>query len=247
MARSKTGPLGLVKGKLSGVVFYERYGRQYIRTAPTFKRKRTFTPNQLLAKRKFAIANKVARLFKPIVKFTYPEQIGTGSPFHKLLGQVSKYAVIGETIEDLRVDFSQIPVSLGSQVPVQDITVDVDSDDPLKLTLNWTALQGQVTDELCLIAVNKQSLHEISFDVDPYFHQIENTVLIESGVMRKQKQFSIDLSKWMTEYTAMTFLFAFFRNAKKTKASSSVYVGCYMNPHFDRNKDYFKTQNLAGL
>lgn len=240
MARSKPGPLGVTKGKLSNIVFYERYGRQYIRMAPTFKRKRTFTPNQLLAKRKFAIANKVARLFKPIVKLTYPEQVGTGSPFHKLLGQVSKYAVLGEAIEELRVDFTQLPVSMGSQVPVQDLTVDVDSDDPLKLTLHWTALQGQVTDELCLILVHKQTVHEVSFEVDPYFHQIEKTVLVESGVMRKQKQAAFHLAKWLSNSVAMTFVYAFFRNAKKTKASSSVYVGCFVNPTFDSTYDLFK-------
>lgn len=63
MARMKRNPGEQVSGKLMNVVFYQRYGKSYVRAAPT-KKQETYTEEQLLYRQRLSKASGLWRSLK---------------------------------------------------------------------------------------------------------------------------------------------------------------------------------------
>lgn len=63
MARMKRNPGELVSGKLMNVVFYQRYGKSYVRAAPT-KKQESWTEEQLLYRQRLSKASGLWRSVK---------------------------------------------------------------------------------------------------------------------------------------------------------------------------------------
>src|SRR5690606_33524066 len=172
------------------VVFYERYGKSFVRSAPTFKKKRTFTPNQIVAKKKFSKANRMARRLKYIAEFTYAEQKGVGSPYHKMLGQINKYAIKGENPEELAIIPELLPLAWGSIPP--EAQMNVNSQENV-LTISWTADVGNRSDEFVVASVQMMEYSKNKQPDLPFEDLIDEVKLIDTNATRADKAFQIQL------------------------------------------------------
>ena len=71
MAKSKN--LFSVSGKVGNVVFYERFGKTYVRTKPVYIKRKNKTEGQLITQKRFKLASKIIRSLLPLIRKTYKE------------------------------------------------------------------------------------------------------------------------------------------------------------------------------
>jgi hypothetical protein len=215
-----------IRGKVDNVVFYKRYGKTYIRRTPTFKKKRTYTPAQQLAKAKFAISTRFVQRMRTILDETYREHKGKGSVFHKAVGQVNALATIGESLETVNLVPEVLPLSYGSLAPAQSAQLLVlskaESLRPQELEISWESASGRPNDKAVLIVVMKyvENREEMTLD-----HQLLEAHLVKTTAKRSEKRVRFTWDTYWDAYEDEVFLYLFFQNGDGSKASTCVFAG----------------------
>ncbi|TNE74756.1 hypothetical protein EP331_00790 [bacterium] len=223
MAKTDKGVFG-VRGKLAHLVYYERYGQTYIRLAPQFPKKRTFTPKQLVAKQKFAKANLLMRVLRFLAPISYIEQKGKGSMHHKMVGQINKYAIKGETLEELAIMPELLPISFGSLPPEMNLTI---SNHEAKVEITWTADVGNKTDELVLVSLVMMDYPEFLNPNLKFEELVYDVKVNHTQTARSSKVIQIDKQDLAYERVKRIWLYGYFTNKDRTKCSPSTYLGSF--------------------
>lgn len=215
-----------IRGKVDNVVFYKRYGKTYIRRTPTFKRKRTFTPAQQLAKAKFGMATRFVKHIRTILDDTYREHKGKGSVFHKAVGQVNALATIGDTLETVNLVPEVLPLSYGSLAPAQSAQVNVlsvgETKRPHQLELTWEVAAGHSLDMVSIIVLMKYTENRKHMTLD---HHLLEACLVKTKGKRSDKRVVFSWDSYWDSYGEEVFLYMFFQNADGSKASPCLYAG----------------------
>lgn len=221
MAKTDKGIFG-VSGKLGPVVFFEKYGKTFVRTAPQFTSKRTFTPKQLVAKAKFAKANKLMRYLSYIAEQTYIEQKGKGSTYHKMLGQINKFAIKGDSLEEIQIVPELLPISFGSLIPDASFTM---TENEEGFHINWDAEVGAKSDTVSLIVLAELDFPNNRKKTHPFEDALGYKNIIHSSSKRADKQLEINKSDILPDKYLRVWIYAYFSNADKSLCSPSSYLG----------------------
>jgi hypothetical protein len=209
MAKSKN--LFSVSGKVGNVVFYERFGKTYVRTKPVYIKRKNKTEGQLITQKRFKLASKIIRSLLPLIRKTYKEVKETGSPYHKAIGQTIQYAFRGETAEELSLDIRFLPIAYGSLSPLNSLKVQESEEKTNRMELQWDAGMGDSLDQLCFIQLG----HKANGEFVGMKH-------FETEILRKDGLGVFDVNQLWNFPKA--YLFAYFKNEKKGKNSPSSFI-----------------------
>jgi hypothetical protein len=209
MGKSKN--LFSVSGRVGNVVFYERFGKTYVRTKPTFPKRRKKTEGQIITQNRFKIASSLIRSLLPLIRKTYKESKETGSPYHKAIGQTIQYAFRGETSEDLQLDVRFLPIAFGSLSPIHSLTIQEIENKPNKFELRWDAGMGDSSDQLCFI--------QVVFNDKDQFVGMKH---FDTEFLRKDGKAIFEVPHLWNFPKA--YVFAYFNNEKKGKNSNSSFI-----------------------
>jgi len=200
-----------VSGRVGNVVFYERFGKTYVRTRPVLPKRRKKKEGQLLTQKRFKLASNQIRSLLPLIRKTYKEVKTTGSPYHKAIGQTIQYAFRGETVEDVRLDVKVLPLAFGSLSPMHSLTVQDSEDQVNRIEIRWDAGLGDASDQLHFV--------QLVFNAKAEFVGMKQ---YESKVVRADGAAIFDIPQLWSFPKA--YVFAYFNNELKGKNSPSSFL-----------------------
>ena len=209
MGKSKN--LFSVSGRVGNVVFYERFGKTYVRTRPVFPKRRKKTEGQLLTQNRFKLASSIIRSLLPLIRKTYKEVKATGSPYHKAIGQTIQYAFRGESVEDLRLDVRFLPIAYGSLSPIHSLSLQENETQPNRIEIGWDAGLGDASDQLRFV--------QLMYNAKGEFVGMKQ---FETEVLRAEGTAMFDITQLWNFPKA--YVFAYFDNEKKGKNSPSSFL-----------------------
>jgi len=228
MAQVKSGPD--LSGKVGDLVFYERNGKKFVRSAPKLVSKRTRkkkeTEPQKMTRLRFKWAFHLIGQVREHIGELYQETKGKGSPFHKAVGRIVKTAFRGNEPESLRFDFELLPFAHGSLVfPPHFKKQIIELDGSKQVELTWDGEIGDPKDTLSYLVIwlNK----ETRTPLEPV--TLEHSVLIHTKTQRKDAIYLIDISELSDQALLKGFplcVYVYFRN--ETKKLNTDSVNCYL-------------------
>jgi len=208
MGKAKYGVYGPITGKLSNLVWFSRYGRDYVRTKG--ERTAPLSPAQKTNCRDMAVLMDFFKNMKPFLKAGFGHlAVGTTLNYHNLATACNKTQAIIQEGDQSRIDFEAVLLSDGGALEPLDPIVQL-SENGLEFTwayddvADWTSK----TDQVMLMA---------------YFPETNEAVYTTSGAKRNEMRDVLALppslrSKRMEIYMA-------FQNDERTDASRSLYLG----------------------
>lgn len=208
MARS-TNPLRL-KGKIGDLVFYERFGKSYVRSAPVKRKKKLVTEKLSNAQSRFALANSTARGLKNVIDEAYIEFKGKASLYHKALGEINLFAITLNESEKPKINFKTLPVALGTLNPPIELQVIKNENNHKLVEISWKSTMGDKSDTLSWIMVY-EILENSNLEAE----------LVHTMIERDAEKAEIEITT--TNEEERVHLYAFFRNEEKKRNSSSLY------------------------
>lgn len=208
MGKAKYGVYGPITGKLSNLVWFSRYGRDYVRTKGV--RTAPLSATQKTNCRDMAVLMDFFKNMKPFLKAGFGHlAAGTTLNYHNLATACNKTQAIKHEGDHSLIDFEAVLLSDGGSLEPQDPTVLL-TEHGLEFT--WTydevADWASKTDQVMLMA---------------YFPESNEAVYTTSGAKRSEMREVLALpsslkTKHMEVYIA-------FQNDERTDASRSMYLG----------------------
>lgn len=210
MARSEN-PHQL-KGKIGDLVYYQRYGKTYVRSAPTRKRKENPSNKLVQSRSRFALANETVRGLKEVINETYQEFKGKTSLYHRALGETNLFAIKVNENGKPEINFNTLPIALGTLNPPNEPNIHVTNLERKIINLNWDASLGEKKDTLTwVIVLETKNSNYLDGEIT------------HTAIIRETETAQIDLTD--LEDIETVYVYAYFRNAEKSRNSSSIYCG----------------------
>jgi hypothetical protein len=208
MGKAKNGVYGPITGKLSNLVWFRRYGQDYVRT----KGVRT-APLSALQKANcsdMAVLMAFFKNIKPFIKAGFGNlAMGTTLNYHNIATALNKTNAIQSPDGKAEVDFAAVLLSAGDALEVRDPAVQL-LDNGLEFTWNYDAIADWASrkDQTMLMA---------------YFPESNEATFVCSGARRADGKDVLELhssylNKRMEVYIAFT-------TDERTDVSRSVYLG----------------------
>lgn len=208
MGKAKYGVYGPITGKVSNLVWFSRYGLDYVRT----KGERT-APLSALQKancRDMAVLMDFFKNMKPFLKAGFGHlAVGTTLNYHNLATACNKLQAITHEAGESRINFEAVLLSDGGAMEPKDPTVRL-SDHSLEFNwmydeaIDWTSK----TDQVMLMA---------------YFPESNEAVYSTSGAKRSEMRDVLLLPSSLR--TKRMEVYIAFQNDERTDASRSLYLG----------------------
>ena len=138
MARVIGGNLLKASGRLGGFVFYQRSGKQFVRTIP----ERVNQPNtekQLAQKMKFKLSSGFIHRIYSFIKIGFGTQLPGASPFGMAMSYNLKHGFKGE-YPDIEIDYEKFRVSIGKLPGALTATIEKSGKDTI--CLQWDGFKS---------------------------------------------------------------------------------------------------------
>jgi hypothetical protein len=165
MATMKSGPFGLISGKLGNKIYYIVKGRQRSRTVGRVTKPRT--EKQLSSQQAMKVAITFVKTVAPFVEMGFGPYTARRAmtPRNAAVGYTRKYAVKGE-YPDVEVDYSKVLLSIGSLPGLEGVSasLSVEAGGRLVLHFNWTVEPPdrdwpRCDDQVMLLAYCPEDIH----------------------------------------------------------------------------------------
>ena len=208
MGKAKYGVYGPISGKLSNLVWFRRYGQDYVRTKGV--RTAPLSPTQQANCRDMTLLMDYFKNIKPFLKAGFGHlATGTTLNYHNLATACNKVQAIAHDGDQARIDYAAVVLSEGQALEPQEPNV-VLTQSGLEFTWTYDSVADWTSrnDQVMLMA---------------YFPESNDAVYTTSGARRSQREDILELplsfrSKRMEVYMA-------FQNDDRTDASPSLYLG----------------------
>lgn len=143
MARAKNGINGNISGKVGNVVFYERNGISYVRTAPARRIERNSSEIVQMTRIKFKLVQRYVIRMLQFVKFGFQFGAGNGTAYNRAMSYNLRNAVKSHK-EEAFIDWNNLAFSRDMPDPIKEISFSLNRASK-QLTLRW-----QLDDEMAL-------------------------------------------------------------------------------------------------
>ena len=138
MARVISGKLLKASGRIGDVVFYQRSGKQFVRTIP----ERVNQPNtekQLAQKLKFKLSSEFIHRIYSFIKIGFGTKLPGASPFGLAMSYNLKHGFKGE-YPDIEIDYENFRVSIGKLPGALTATIEKSGKDTI--CLQWDGIMS---------------------------------------------------------------------------------------------------------
>ena len=213
MGISENGMFGANKGKVGKLVYYQRNGKDIVRTIG-----RNLNPPseaQLRSRMEMKVASAFSKVVKPFITYGFAAHIvGKDlSQFNVSTGYIKNNALMGE-YPDISVDYEKVVLSEGPLLPANEAAVAIV---PEGLEYSWYVAENTPwpdnTDQVMVLA---------------YFPGTENVLYNLFGPDRTAGKALLKISEPLLGEYFETYIA--FISADRTKVSDSVYTGGFNKP-----------------
>lgn len=208
MAKIRKGILGPVSGKIGPVVGATWKGIPYVRTKPKKKKKKQRSTAQIAAQEKLKLMNNILVPFHAYITVGFAHEAEAQTEISAAFS-ANYHTMISGTYPELEVDYSKLALSVGKLPMVNDIHMELQTPEILKLTWKDDIIKNTgFDDQLMLVA---------------YSRELDMAYGFTGGVNRAQKQCVVQIvepfvGKNLDVYLSMT---SFNRKA----VANSIYLG----------------------
>ncbi|WP_316818979.1 DUF6266 family protein [Pedobacter nyackensis] len=208
MAKIRKGILGPVSGKIGPVVGATWKGIPYIRTKPKKKKNKKRSPAQIAAQEKLKLMNNILVPFHAYITVGFAHEAEEQTEISAAFS-ANYHTMISGTYPTLEADYSKLQLSVGNLPMINDIHMELQSLETLKLTWKDDFAKNTAFDDQLMLVV--------------YSRELDMTFGFTGGVNRSQKQCLVQIvepfvGKTLDVYLSMT---SFNRKA----IANSVYLG----------------------
>lgn len=205
---AKINKNGIISGTVNGMVFYEKDGKQYVRsTAKTHTDPKT--PSQKTHRTRHKLATAFLSNIKYLIKIGY-QKSDKATPSHEFISHVILDAVKG-TLPNQHIDHSLIKISRGKIPPPNEITIEKQDRD---LFFRWKAdlrhAESIKNDHLVILLMNQNN--------ESLIHYKLATRQDESATLQLPNGFTDRVHAWVFYHNPDKFPFE-----SREKVSDSVY------------------------
>ncbi len=135
MARAKNGVNGCVSGKVGNVVFYERNGIGYVRSAPARRIEKKRSEIVQMTRIKFKLVQQYVICMLQFVKFGFQFGAGNGTAYNRAMSYNLRNAVKSQKAEAF-IDWNNLAFSRDMPDPIKEISFSLNRGSK-QLTLRW--------------------------------------------------------------------------------------------------------------
>jgi hypothetical protein len=208
MGKAKYGVYGPITGKLSNLVWFSRYGQDYVRTKG--ERTAPLSASQKSNCRDMAVLMDFFKNIKPFLKAGFGHlAAGTTLNYHNLATACNKTQAIAHDGDQTSIDFSAVVLSDGQALEPQEPAVELT---PSGLEFTWAY------DKVADWASGKDQVMLMA-----YFPASQEAVFTTSGARRTAGKDILELP--VSLRTQRMELYIAFQNDERTDACRSVYMG----------------------
>lgn len=132
MGRSKNGIHGGISGKVGSIVYYERNGKNFVRSVPK-KKKRKTTPAQEQAQRKFTFMHGYMSRLLSFIRLGFRINDRNIAAYNAAMSYNLHHAILIDS-EDYKLDYTSFCISRGVSIPELSVACTIGTD---HLELTW--------------------------------------------------------------------------------------------------------------
>lgn len=198
------------RGRTGRIVVSNIDGIEISRMRPR-RTNRTSTPKQQVIKERFNFASRFIQGYKTLIKSYYGKRIGLKSPYNQAMSNLLQAIPCDMNLLEYTINYDKIQFTKGSLLEVQPLNVN--SDDPLTVTINWI--------NNATIEVNENDTLVVLYAEDG--NDKSQTNLVQTTAKRKTSTYQLQL---LPKFQGVSIhIWMSFISELKQEASNSIYLG----------------------